>query len=232
MNCTHETTEFRRQRYRGYGCDKDWQKVNQCLICGERIPYSDKNPFWPEDFDDEIINLPAYDYKFLHKNDGKEIVTEDFKLRNPCKVCNNTTAFVTKSNMQHVAYCDNCGAYAYSPSKVDLGMKNETQTRMAKANQNKRMRIFARDSARCVICGKTGADDALHVAHIISDHEGQGLSKKYSDFPADFVYSDYNLFVCCSECNLGQGKESLAPKLAVFVAAVIRKNMENQNDRK
>ena len=33
MNCTHETTEFRRQRYRGYGCDKDWQKVNQCLIC-------------------------------------------------------------------------------------------------------------------------------------------------------------------------------------------------------
>ena len=124
MNCTHETTEFRRQRYRRYGCDKDWQKVNQCLICGERIPYSDKNPFYPEDFDDEIINLPAYDYKFLHKNDGKEIVAEDFKLRNSCKVCNNTTGFVTKSNMQHVAYCDNCGAYAYSPSKVDLGMKN------------------------------------------------------------------------------------------------------------
>ena len=194
MNCTHETTEFRRQRYRGYNCNSDWQKVNQCLICGERIPYSDKSPFWPEDYDNETMDLPAYDYKFLHKNDGKEIITEDLKLRNP--------------------------------SKVDLGMKNETQTRMAKANQNKRMRIFARDGARCVICGKTGADDALHVAHIISDHEGQGLSKKYSDFPVDFVYSDYNLFVCCSECNLGQGKESLAPKLAVFVAAVIRKNME------
>ena len=122
MNCTHETTEFRRQRYERNG--RAWQKVKQCLICGERIPYSDKNPFYPEDFYDEIINLPAYDYKFLHKNDGKEIVAEDFKLRNSCKVCNNTTGFVTKSNMQHVAYCDNCGAYAYSPSKVDLGMKN------------------------------------------------------------------------------------------------------------
>lgn len=143
MNCTHETTEFRRQRYEWNG--RAWQKVKQCLICGERIPYSDKNPFYPEDFYDEIINLPAYDYKFLHKNDGKEIVAEDFKLRNSCKVCNNTTGFVTKSNMQHVAYCDNCGVYAYSPSKVDLGMKNDTQTRMAKANQNKRMRIFARD---------------------------------------------------------------------------------------
>ena len=138
MNCTHETTEFRRQRYRRYGCNKDWQKVNQCLICGERIPYSDKNPFYPEDFYDEIINLPAYDYRFLHKNDGKEIVAEDLHFRNPCKVCNNTTGFVTKSNMQHAAYCDNCGAaYAYNPSRADLGMKNETQTHMAKANQNR-----------------------------------------------------------------------------------------------
>ena len=151
MNCTHETTEFRRQRYRRYGCDKDWQKVNQCLICGERIPYSDKNPFYPEDFDDEIINLPAYDYRFLHKNDGKEIIREDLKLRNPCKVCNNTSAFVTKSNMQHAPYCDNCGAYVYSPSKVDLGMKNDTQTSMAKANQSKRMRIFARDRGQAMI---------------------------------------------------------------------------------
>lgn len=130
MNCTHETTEFRRQRYRRYGCNKDWQKVNQCLICGERIPYSDKNPFWPEDFDNETINLPAYDYRFLHKNDGKEIIAEDLQLRNPCKVCNNTTGFVTKSNMKYVAYCDNCGAYAYSPSKVDLGMKNEKNEKM------------------------------------------------------------------------------------------------------
>ena len=141
MNCTHETTEFRRQRYRRYGYDKDWQKVNQCLICGERIPYSDKNPFYTEDFDNEIINLPAYDYRFLHKNDGKEIVAEGFKLRNSCKVCNNTTGFVTTSNRQHVAYCDNCGAYAYVPSKADLGMKNETQTHMAKANQNRGQRM-------------------------------------------------------------------------------------------
>jgi hypothetical protein len=136
MNCAHETTEFRRQRYEWNG--RAWQKVKQCLICGERIPYSDKNPFWPEDFDNEIINLPAYDYKFLHKNDGKEIIAEDLHFRNPCKVCNNTTGFVTKSNMQHVAYCDNCGAvYAYNPSRADLGMKNETQTHMAKANQNR-----------------------------------------------------------------------------------------------
>ena len=140
MNCTHETTEFRRQRYEWNG--RAWQKVKQCLICGERIPYSDKNPFWPEDFDNEIINLPAYDYKFLHKNDGKEIVAEDLHFRNPCKVCNNTTGFVTKSNMQHVAYCDNCGAaYAYNPSRADLGMKNETQTHMAKANQNRGQRM-------------------------------------------------------------------------------------------
>ena len=120
MNCTHETTEFRRQRYRQYGEQKEWQKVKQCLNCGERLMFSEKSPFWPECFDDEAINLPPFDYRFLHKNDGKEIITEDLKLRNPCKVCNNTSAFVTKSNMQHVAYCDNCGAYAYSPSKVDL----------------------------------------------------------------------------------------------------------------
>lgn len=198
------------------------------MICGERIPYSDKNPFYPEGFDDEIINLPAYDYKFLHKNDGKEIIAENLILRNPCKVCNNTTAFVTKSNMQHVAYCDNCGAYAYGPSKADLGMKNETQTRMAKANQNKRMRILARDGARRVSCGKTGADDALHIAHIISDYDAQCLHKSYPAFKLDYIYDDDNLFTCCSECNLGQGKESLIPKLAVFVSMMIRKRDKKQ----
>lgn len=229
MNCTHETTEFRRQKYRQYGETKEWQKVKQCLNCGERLMYSDKSPFWPEDFEGQAVALPPFDYRFLHTNEGKELIAEKLKLRNPCRFCNNKTGFVVKVNMQHVAYCDNCGTWASSPSKTELGMKNEFQTRMQKQKQNQRSRIFARDGARCVICGKTGTDDALHVAHIISDHEGQGLSKKYSDFPADFVYSDYNLFVCCSECNIGQGKESLAPKLAVFVAAVIRKNMENQN---
>lgn len=161
MNCTHETTEFRRQRYEWNG--RAWQKVKQCLICGERIPYSDKNPFYPEDFDNEIINLPAYDYRFLHKNDGKEIVAEDFKLRNSCKVCNNTTGFVTKANMQHVAYCDNCGAYAYSPSKADLGMKNNNE--------------MVKFSYRC----KCGAMVHGWAAHEVTTEEMETLQKRDCD---------------------------------------------------
>lgn len=79
------------------------------------------------------------------------------------------------------------------------------------------------DSAKCVICGKTGKDDVLHIAHIISDYDAQCLHKSYPTFKLDYIYDDDNLFTCCSECNLGQGKESLIPKLAVFVSMMIRK---------
>ena len=222
MDCTHETTEFRRQRY-GTGA-RLWQKSKQCLICGERISYSDKNPFWPEDFHGETVNLPPYDYMFDTKNEGFEIISDYFEMKEyKCKVCSNNTAFVYVKNGQNIARCLECGAYCYNPSKAEMGQVENKPGRMDVVKRTQRMRILAMDSAKCVICGKTGKDDVLHIAHIISDYDAQCLHKSYPAFKLDYIYDDDNLFTCCSECNLGQGKESLIPKLAVFVSMMIRK---------
>lgn len=227
MNCTHETTEFRRQRY-GTGA-RLWQKVKQCLICGERISYTEKNPFWPEDFAGETLSLPPFDGMFDIKNEGHEIISEYFQMKErKCRVCSNATAFVYVKNGQNIAKCLECGAYCYNPSKAEMGQVEDKPGRMDVVKRTQRMRILALDGAKCVICGKTGKDDVLHIAHIISDFDAQKLHKAYPEFKLDYIYDDDNLFTCCSECNLGQGKESLIPKLAVFVSMMIRKREKQQ----
>lgn len=122
MDCTHENTEFRRQKYRQYGEQKEWQKVKQCLNCGERLMFSEKSPFWPEDFHGETVNLPPYDYMFDTKNEGFEIISDYFEMKEyKCKVCSNNTAFVYVKNGQNIARCLECGAYCYNPSKAEMG---------------------------------------------------------------------------------------------------------------
>jgi 5-methylcytosine-specific restriction endonuclease McrA len=222
MNCNHETTEFRRQRY-GRG-ESLWQKVNQCLICGERIPFTDINPFWPEDCTGETLTLSPFDCRFALINEGCEIVLENIRLRAPCKACGNSNGFVYSKNKTNVCACSECGAYSHTASNKEMGLESNEPTRLDIVKRAQRARILSRDGARCLLCGKTGKDDALHIAHIISDYDAQTLHHLYPKFKLDYIYHDENLFACCSECNLGQGKESLIPKLAAFVSFMIRKN--------
>ena len=101
MDCKHETTEFRRQRW-GSG-DTLWKKAKQCLYCGRRLSHTYADPFWPEDYKNEAIDLPPYDYKFDIRSEGHEIISEDHQLKKPCKVCNARIGFVYINNGQNVA---------------------------------------------------------------------------------------------------------------------------------
>jgi 5-methylcytosine-specific restriction endonuclease McrA len=55
-----------------------------------------------------------------------------------------------------------------------------------------RFAVFARDGWRCIYCGRTAAECALHVDHKISVANGGSDSME-------------NLATACEECNLGKG---------------------------
>jgi len=223
-NCNHDLTEFRKQRYQ-IG-KSEWQKINQCLDCGMRLPFNGKTAFWPTHPNEDVSALPPYDFTFDLNNECLEIVSVSHEMKTPCKVCEGRIAVVYYKNGQNLARCVQCGAGCYNPSKIEMGQAPDVPTRIGKIKQSQRMRVLARDGAKCLLCGKSGKDDVLHIAHIISDHDAKKVIDYCPDFKMDYIYDDENLFTCCSECNLGQGRESLIPRLAAFIAFAIRKNTQ------
>jgi hypothetical protein len=145
---------------------------------------------------------------------------EDYKMRQLCK-CGCDMGYVENKNGQNVVRCKLCNKAVYNAPKNEIDASLSLRKVIP---DRQKVRIFERDGYRCIVCGRSPGQDGaivLHIAHIISIKDADKIKKHYGVAARDWVNDDINLFTCCEECNLSQGGDSLIPKVAVFVSALI-----------
>lgn len=90
-------------------------------------------------------------------------------------------------------------------TEIEQSPPSATRSRLAQASQRDvpdrlRLKVLDRDGYRCVLCGRSPANEpgvVLHIDHIIPfSHQGKTELE--------------NLRVLCKECNLGRGNSELA----------------------
>lgn len=145
---------------------------------------------------------------------------EPHALREPCKFCGCKDGFRKLKGHQDVVRCASCGKALYNAPKTETGRKARTvKTTHEAISSSMRARILDRAAGACEECHRS--DVPLHVSHWISVKDGHALG-----FCDEDINSDDNLLATCEECNLGQGRRTLSPKLVLGAARVRRLGRE------
>ena len=152
--------------------------------------------------------------------------TKFFEMRAPCKSCQTVTGIITTKNGQDTVRCSDCGAWQYNAPKDETGKAERNPNKREPLKDAQRARIYNRDGAICSICGNHDKGTVFHVAHILSVSDIRQIKQAYGLDLSKYEDDDRNLFVCCESCNLGQGKMSLMPKLAVTIACLLERRYE------
>lgn len=125
--------------------------------------------------------------------------------RSACPACGIRDAALFPKNGQNTILCARCGRLLYNAPKTETG---EAPRTVATVRQNikpsQQARIFDRDHARCVLCGR--GDVPLTVGHLLSVADGVSLGAIESE-----LNDDVNLAAMCESCNLGMGGRSVSP---------------------
>jgi hypothetical protein len=141
-----------------------------------------------------------------------------YAMRAPCRWCGGAEGELRPTNGQNCVYCGGCGKLAYNAPKTETGEAVRSLTDRDSIRPSQRERIRERDANRCLLCGKSGFEGVvLHVAHILSIHDGKHLGATDADLD-----SDENLFLCCDAHNIGQGHKSFNPRMALLILRCIR----------
>lgn len=152
-------------------------------------------------------------------------------LRFPCKQCGCSSGRIEKKSDQNCVYCVSCGKYAgFNMPKRETGEEQRHVSSRPGLKPNQRSRILERDSFQCVLCGKSPSRNGiiLHVGHVLSVDAGERIGASH-----DEVWDDENLYTSCEECNLGQGKLSLSPRIALSLlrARINYRSMKTGRDK-
>ncbi|QQS53277.1 MAG: HNH endonuclease [Candidatus Competibacteraceae bacterium] len=93
---------------------------------------------------------------------------------------------------KHFTECHEFSVYG-----TEAGFKvAKSKSRKGSLSSKVRFQVFSRDGYRCIYCGATGAETALHIDHKVSVADGG------TDEMA-------NLATACERCNLGKGARSV-----------------------
>ncbi len=86
--------------------------------------------------------------------------------------------------------------HEFSVYRTDcISRSAKSKARKGTLSPKLRFQVFSRDGYRCIYCGATGAEAALHIDHKVSVAEGG----------TDEIE---NLATACDRCNLGKGAQS------------------------
>lgn len=147
-----------------------------------------------------------------------------FAMRKPCTGCQYPYGRIVKKSDQNCVYCAQCNKYAgYNAPKRETGEEQRHVSSRPGLKPNQRARIVERDNSQCVLCGRSPARDGiiLHVGHVLSVDDGERIGAKHEE-----LWDDDNLYTSCEECNLGQGKLSLPPRMAL---SLLRARMHHRD---
>jgi 5-methylcytosine-specific restriction endonuclease McrA len=135
-----------------------------------------------------------------------------FLMRGPCQRCRWERGYVTMVNGQAVVRCEHCNHHCYNQPRTESG-NPQRSVRSGATIPSKRYDIFSRDGWRCVICGRSKANDViLHIDHAVGVKAGLELGLTEEE-----LNSDENLITLCEECNLGKGQKPIELRLLVAV---------------
>lgn len=147
------------------------------------------------------------------------------KLRVACR-CGGTAGRIDVRSGQNCVFCESCGRYAgYNAPKSETGEQQRRVSSRADMKPSQRSRIFERDGGRCCVCGRSGTETMLHVGHVLSVADGTALGATVAE-----LSSDENLVTMCEECNLGQGRRSLPPRMALLLVRAACRTPDAQQD--
>lgn len=138
-----------------------------------------------------------------------------YQMRAPCKRCGDEAGRVERRATQDCVYCGSCGQFCYNAPRAETGNPVAHVRTRHDISVSQRARILSRDVYRCVFCGADGREAELHVAHLVSVHDGPDLGLTDRD-----LQSDENLIASCNACNLGLGKRSVSVRL---IAALVHR---------
>jgi len=138
-----------------------------------------------------------------------------------CITCGSGDLEILPKGPHFAEYCTTCGTKQHAGwlQKTSIGMKpRSVQTTHQMIRPKIRASIIERASARCEICGVRGV--LMHIGHFLSVVEG--IAAGLTD---EEINSDENLFCCCEECNLGQGRRPVSIRI---LAAIIRARVRHE----
>lgn len=152
---------------------------------------------------------------------------EKFTMRAPCKKCSGTLGKIIEVSGQDTVRCLLCNAHVYNAPRTETGREQRSVTTVHNGVKPKlRARILERDCNRCVLCK---ADDRpLHAGHIVSVDAGFAAGLTDAE-----INDEENLIATCEECNLGQGAQPIALRVAVVIlrARISWRDRENRRSK-
>lgn len=147
-----------------------------------------------------------------------ESTGRDWPLPTPCE-CGETRGEIRPKAGHNCLYCVGCDRYVKNVAKADTGEAPRSVSTRVDIKPAQRERIIERDAGRCMLCGRPAGQVILHIGHVLSVEEGRALGATDEE-----LYDDENLLALCEECNLGMGRRSVSPRLALRLirAAMMR----------
>jgi len=128
-----------------------------------------------------------------------------YAARSDCPNCNTREAALIPRGGQNTVRCANCGSLLYNAPKTETGEARRTVATVRQGlKPSQQARIFDRDHARCVLCGR--GDVPLTVGHLPSVADGFALGASERE-----LADDCNLAAMCEACNSGLGSSSVMP---------------------
>ena len=138
----------------------------------------------------------------------REILAEGgrrYEAREACPHCNTRNAALLPRGGQNTVRCANCGKLLYNAPKTETGEQPRTVATVRQTiRPSQQARIFDRDRARCVLCGR--GDVPLTIGHLMSVADGLRLGASERE-----ISDDVNLAAMCESCNSGLGRRSVTP---------------------
>ncbi len=134
-----------------------------------------------------------------------------FTMRAPCPSCGNSEGRLIDRNGQDTVRCNTCNRFCYCAPRTETGREQRSVSTIHNGiKPHVRSRILERDGHQCVLCRAN--DTPLHVGHIVSVKTGFDIGMSDAD-----LNDDENLIAVCEECNLGQGAQPIALRVAIQI---------------
>jgi 5-methylcytosine-specific restriction endonuclease McrA len=150
-----------------------------------------------------------------------------FRVGRSCRSCGSDIATVRPSGQHLSAWCAVCRAFSYHLPRTEVGLATRPVSDVRpRLPARRRAQILARDNGRCVLCGRSAAEDVqLTVGHLVSVKDGQRL-----DVDEALIWDDLNLAAMCDTCQLGLNDQSV-PVVVFLALALLRAQRARRDDR-
>jgi hypothetical protein len=149
-----------------------------------------------------------------------------FRVPRSCRSCGSDIATVRPSGQHLGAWCAVCRAFSYNLPRVEVGLATRPVSDVRpRLPARRRAQILARDNGRCVLCGRSAAEDVqLTVGHLVSVKDGQRLGVDEA-----LIWDDLNLAAMCDTCQLGLSDQSV-PVVVFLALALLRAQRARRDD--